>query len=54
MMAAIFIAYSAIVWLVFDKLRLIRLSLPLALLGLAWRSHWLRSGRSSPSTSSSR
>jgi multidrug resistance efflux pump len=31
MMAAIFIAYAAIIWLVFDKLRLIRLSLPLAL-----------------------
>jgi multidrug resistance efflux pump len=31
-MAAIFIAYAAIIWLVFDKLRLIRLSLPLALL----------------------
>ena len=31
MMAAIFIAYMAIIWLVFDKLRLIRLSLPLAL-----------------------
>ena len=31
MMAAIFITYAAIVWLVFDKLRLIRLSLPLAL-----------------------
>jgi multidrug resistance efflux pump len=32
MMAAIFIAYMAILWLVFDKLRLIRLSMPLALL----------------------
>lgn len=32
MMAAIFIAYMAIIWLVFDKLRLIPLSLPLALL----------------------
>ena len=32
MMAAIFIAYMAIIWLVFDKLRLVRLSLPLALL----------------------
>ncbi len=31
MMAAIFITYAAIVWLVFDKLRLIRLNLPLAL-----------------------
>lgn len=31
MMAAIFITYAAIVWLIFDKLRLIRLSLPLAL-----------------------
>lgn len=31
MMAAIFIAYGAIIWLVFDKLRLLRLSLPLAL-----------------------
>lgn len=31
MMAAIFITYAAIIWLVFDKLRLIRLSLPLAL-----------------------
>jgi multidrug resistance efflux pump len=31
MMAAIFIAYAALIWLVFDKLRLIRLSLPLAL-----------------------
>jgi multidrug resistance efflux pump len=31
MMAAIFITYMSIVWLVFDKLRLIRLSLPLAL-----------------------
>lgn len=32
MMAAIFIAYMAIIWLIFDKLRLIRLSLPLALI----------------------
>ena len=32
MMAAIFIAYMAIIWLVFDKLRLIPLSLPLALI----------------------
>lgn len=31
MMAAIFLTYAAIIWLVFDKLRLIRLSLPLAL-----------------------
>ena len=31
MMAAIFLCYMAIIWLVFDKLRLIRLSLPLAL-----------------------
>jgi multidrug resistance efflux pump len=31
MMAAIFITYMAIVWLVFDRLRLVRLSLPLAL-----------------------
>jgi multidrug resistance efflux pump len=31
MMAAIFIAYAALIWLVFDKLRLIKLSLPLAL-----------------------
>lgn len=31
MMAAIFIAYMAIVWLVFDKLRLVPMSLPLAL-----------------------
>jgi multidrug resistance efflux pump len=31
MMAAIFITYATIIWLVFDKLRLIRLSLPLAL-----------------------
>lgn len=31
MMAAIFITYIAIVWLVFDKLRVVRLSLPLAL-----------------------
>ncbi len=31
MMAAIFIAYMAIIWLVFDKLRLMPLSLPLAL-----------------------
>lgn len=31
MMAAIFISYAALIWLVFDKLRLIRLSLPLAL-----------------------
>lgn len=31
MMAAIFITYAAMIWLVFDKLRLIRLSLPLAL-----------------------
>ena len=37
MMAAIFITYMAIVWLVFDKLRLVRLSLPLALV-LAARS----------------
>lgn len=29
MMAAIFITYAAIIWLVFDKLKLIRLSLPL-------------------------
>jgi hypothetical protein len=34
MMAAIFITYTAFIWLVFDKLRLLRLSLPLAL-GLA-------------------
>lgn len=32
MMAAIFIIYAAIIWLVFDKLRLLRLSLPLALI----------------------
>lgn len=32
MMAAIFIAYMAIIWVVFDKLRLIPLSLPLALI----------------------
>jgi multidrug resistance efflux pump len=32
MMAAIFLSYIAVIWLVFDKLRLIRLSLPLALL----------------------
>jgi multidrug resistance efflux pump len=32
MMAAIFIAYMALIWLVFDKLRLIPLSLPLALI----------------------
>jgi multidrug resistance efflux pump len=32
MMAAIFIAYMAIIWLIFDKLRLIRLSLPVALI----------------------
>jgi multidrug resistance efflux pump len=32
MMAAIFIAYMAVIWLVFDKLRIIPLSLPLALL----------------------
>src|SRR5882724_9240536 len=32
MMPAIFITYAAIVWLVFDKLRLIRMNLPLALL----------------------
>lgn len=32
MMAAIFIAYMAIIWLIFDKLKLIRLSLPLALI----------------------
>ncbi|MEH2528444.1 MULTISPECIES: HlyD family secretion protein [unclassified Bradyrhizobium] len=31
MMAAIFITYAAIIWLLFDKLRLIRLDLPLAL-----------------------
>lgn len=31
MMAAIFIAYAALIWLIFDKLRLIKLSLPLAL-----------------------
>jgi multidrug resistance efflux pump len=31
MMAAIFISYAAVIWLVFDKLRLIRLSLPLAI-----------------------
>jgi multidrug resistance efflux pump len=31
MMAAIFIAYAAVIWLVFDKLRLFRLSLPLAI-----------------------
>ena len=31
MMAAIFLCYMALIWLVFDKLRLIRLSLPLAL-----------------------
>ena len=31
MMAAIFITYGAIIWLIFDKLRLIRLSLPLAI-----------------------
>lgn len=34
MMAAIFITYIGLVWLVFDKLRLVRLSFPLAL-GLA-------------------
>src|SRR5437016_4953641 len=32
MMAAIFITYAAIIWLIFDKLRLVRLSLPLALI----------------------
>jgi multidrug resistance efflux pump len=32
MMAAIFLSYAALIWLVFDKLRLIRLSLPLALI----------------------
>jgi multidrug resistance efflux pump len=32
MMAAIFLSYMAVIWLVFDKLRLIRLSLPLALI----------------------
>ena len=32
MMAAIFLSYAAVIWLVFDKLRLIRLSLPLAIL----------------------
>lgn len=32
MMAAIFIAYAAVIWLVFDRLRLIRLSLPLAVI----------------------
>ena len=32
MMAAIFLCYMALVWLVFDKLRLIRLNLPLALI----------------------
>ncbi len=31
MLAAIFIAYIAIIWLVFDKLRLLHLNLPLAL-----------------------
>ncbi len=31
MMAAIFLSYAAVIWLVFDKLRLIRLSLPLAI-----------------------
>jgi multidrug resistance efflux pump len=31
MMAALFISYMAIIWLIFDKLRLIRLSLPLAI-----------------------
>ena len=31
MMAAIFITYAAVIWLVFDKLRLVPLSLPLAL-----------------------
>lgn len=31
MMAAIFIAYAALIWLIFDRLRLIKLSLPLAL-----------------------
>ena len=31
MMAVIFIAYMAIIWLVFDKLRLIPLSLPIAI-----------------------
>jgi len=31
MMAANFITYMAVVWLIFDKLRLIPLSLPLAL-----------------------
>lgn len=32
MMAAIFISYAALIWLVFDKLRLIKLTLPIALL----------------------
>jgi multidrug resistance efflux pump len=32
MMAAIFLAYMALICLIFDKLRLIRLSLPLALI----------------------
>lgn len=31
MMAAIFLTYAAIIWLVFDKLKLIRLSLPVAI-----------------------
>jgi multidrug resistance efflux pump len=31
MMAAIFLTYMGLIWLVFDKLRLVRLSLPLAL-----------------------
>ena len=31
MMAAIFITYAALIWLVFDKLRLLRLTLPIAL-----------------------
>ena len=31
MMAAIFITYAALIWLVFDKLRLFKLTLPIAL-----------------------